>query len=282
MRNNCEKINRIFKNTLKQNRVLIAAHRGTSGGNIAENTIGAYTCALANRADIIEMDLAKSTDGKFFIFHDGNEKRLLGTEKNLTTMTSEEILSYPMHNSNGHPMNEKVNLFEDVLEALKGKCLINLDRSDRYWDEAIPIIEKHGMLDQVIIKSEPEEKYLSFLENLKTPVMYMPKEMDADAADEILKRDINTVAFETIYTTTESNMLNPVRQQNWKDKGVALWTNALRIKDSWNRSAWHDDNGAILGNPDEHWGWMVDHNFDIIQTDWPLLLRTYLDKKLKK
>ena len=38
------------------NRVLIAAHRGTSGANIIQNTIGAYENALLHGADIVELD----------------------------------------------------------------------------------------------------------------------------------------------------------------------------------------------------------------------------------
>ena len=37
--------------------VMIAAHRGTSGANIIQNTIGAYENALLHGADILEMDV---------------------------------------------------------------------------------------------------------------------------------------------------------------------------------------------------------------------------------
>ena len=32
-----------------------------------------------------------------------------------------------------------------------------------------------------------------------------------------------------------------------------------------------------MGDPDNGWGWIADKGFDIIQTDWSLPLRQYLD-----
>ena len=57
----------------KEQGVLVAAHRGTSGGNIPPNTIAAFDLALKEGADILEMDLFKSLDGEIFVFHTGTE-----------------------------------------------------------------------------------------------------------------------------------------------------------------------------------------------------------------
>ena len=83
MRKGCEKINRRLKEAIEKEGILVAAHRGTCGGNIIENTTDAYECAIKHRADIVEMDAVRSADGELFMFHDGNEKRLLGVDKNI-------------------------------------------------------------------------------------------------------------------------------------------------------------------------------------------------------
>ena len=57
----------------KEKGVLVAAHRGTSGGNIPPNTIAAFDLALKEGADILEMDLFKSLDGEIFVFHTGTD-----------------------------------------------------------------------------------------------------------------------------------------------------------------------------------------------------------------
>ena len=61
----------------KEKGVLVAAHRGTSGGNIPPNTIAAFDLALKEGADILEMDLFKSLDGEIFVFHTGTEPAYL-------------------------------------------------------------------------------------------------------------------------------------------------------------------------------------------------------------
>ena len=188
MRKGCEKINRRLKEAIEKEGILVAAHRGTCGGNIIENTTDAYECAIKHRADIVEMDAVRSADGELFMFHDGNEKRLLGVDKNIKTMTSDEILSYDYLNQTWNRTAVKVNRLGDVFDYLKGRCLINLDRAENIFEYVIPEIEKRDMLDQIIIKSEPCDEVYDFLEKCKTPVMFMSKAMCADDIERTIER----------------------------------------------------------------------------------------------
>ena len=49
--------------------IIIVAHRGVAGGNIPCNTMAAYEIALKQGADMIEVDVSCSADGKLFLFH---------------------------------------------------------------------------------------------------------------------------------------------------------------------------------------------------------------------
>ena len=62
-------------------------------------------------------------------------------------------------------------------------------------------------------------------------------------------------------------------------KGRLLWCNAIVYNYKTVLSAGHTDDVAVLGDPDKGWGWIVDRGFDMIQTDWTLLLRNYLDQE---
>ena len=55
-------------------KMFVVAHRGTPGGNIPCNTIPSYEIALKQGADMIEVDLNMTADGKLIIFHPGMEK----------------------------------------------------------------------------------------------------------------------------------------------------------------------------------------------------------------
>ena len=71
---------------------MIAAHRGTAGGNIPCNTLTAYEIALRDGADIIELDVAKSLDGKLFCFHPGMEHVMYADSTPIAQMTGHGIL----------------------------------------------------------------------------------------------------------------------------------------------------------------------------------------------
>ena len=62
-----------IKELRQEKGVLVAAHRGTSAGNIPPNSIAAFDIALKEGADILEMDLFQSADGEIFVFHTGME-----------------------------------------------------------------------------------------------------------------------------------------------------------------------------------------------------------------
>ena len=56
-------INTPLSQKLAQKKCLIAVHRGSWGGNITQNTIGAYAAALQMGADMVESDVNATTDG---------------------------------------------------------------------------------------------------------------------------------------------------------------------------------------------------------------------------
>lgn len=72
-------------------KTLLVAHRGISGGNIPCNTIAAFDAALADGADMIELDVSRSLDGTLYVFHGGCELVHLGLCRPLTDLTDAEI-----------------------------------------------------------------------------------------------------------------------------------------------------------------------------------------------
>lgn len=70
--------------------MLIIAHRGASL-QCPENTITAFHYAADNEADIIEMDIRRTVDGHFVIFHDATLERVDGTNTRIDTLTYTEL-----------------------------------------------------------------------------------------------------------------------------------------------------------------------------------------------
>ena len=137
---------------VKEKGVLIAAHRGVAGGNIACNTIEAFEAALIQGADILEMDVFKTTDSQLYIFHTGKERMQLNRDIDVTALSSTEVEKLHYVNGDFFETEQCINKLDDVLEALKGRCLINLDRCWEDWKLVRECVERHQMRDQVILK----------------------------------------------------------------------------------------------------------------------------------
>ncbi|MEG0692630.1 MAG: glycerophosphodiester phosphodiesterase family protein, partial [Oscillospiraceae bacterium] len=250
-------INHLLNEKFKQNSFLISAHQGTHGANIIPNTISAFTNAIKQNANIVELDIIKSTDGQFYVFHDGNELRLLGTKKNIKTMSSTEIEAFNLLNAGGLEKNEKVNKLEDVMVSLKGNCLINFDRCWDYWEEIIPIVIKHHMQNQIIFKSGCQKKYLELLQKASVPMMYMPIISSYEEFETVMGYHLNTVALELIINSEEHIFTSDEFISKCKGMGLHLWVNAITLADTMVLSALHDDNKSICESYENGWGWLI-------------------------
>lgn len=269
-----------MKNTLhlyNNDNVQVVAHRGAAGSNIPCNTIPAFDIALKGGASILEMDLFKSTDGKIFIFHTGKEPYQLNKNIDLTKLDSEEIKKLRLINVDFYPTQWGINSFDDVLEHFKGRCILNLDRIGDCIPDVIKAVERHNMKDQVLLKHAPIPSVLKIIEDVAPDYMFMPIYMEEDNASEIIeKMNINYIGAELVFKTEESPVIQPEYIESMKKRGKTLWGNAVLYNYKVPLSAGHTDDVSMIDDPDKGWGWLVDHGFDIIQTDWTYQCCKYL------
>lgn len=269
-----------MKNTLhlyNNDNVQIVAHRGAAGSNIPCNTIPAFDIALKGGASILEMDLFKSTDGKIFIFHTGKEPYQLNKNIDLTKLDSEEIKKLRLINVDFNPTQWGINSFDDILEHFKGRCILNLDRIGECIPDVIKAVERHNMKDQVLLKHAPIPSVLKIIEDVAPDYMFMPIYMEEDNASEIIeKMNINYIGAELVFKTEESSVIQPEYIESMKKRGKTLWGNAVLYNYKIPLSAGHTDDVSMIDDPDKGWGWLVDHGFDIIQTDWTYQCCKYL------
>ena len=62
-------------------------------------------------------------------------------------------------------------------------------------------------------------------------------------------------------------------------KGLLIWANAIVYNEQDVISAGHTDDVSLTEDPDLGWGWLIRKKVDIIQTDWPLMVRQYIGGK---
>lgn len=272
--------NKELQEAVRRKKVLIAAHRGTSGGSVVQNTILSYQNALLHGADMIEVDVSMTIDGVFFAFHNGEEPVELGIKRDIREMTAAEVESKKTLNSLQEYVGQRVERLDTVLERFRGKCFINIDRSWFYWEKIIPFLKAKEMDTQILLKSGVHERLLSELETSGTGLMYMPIVKTMDEWETVKKYDVNVAAAELIFSDLNGPFTDPAFLKELLDEGILPWVNVIRLNDEIVLSGGLDDNLAIGEGFEKSWGRLIDLGYQILQTDWPALLRNYVDEKV--
>lgn len=259
--------------------IIIVAHRGAAGGNIPCNTLASYEIALKQGADMLEVDVSISADGKLFLFHPLMEHAHLNKPLLLRTLPFSVIKKLHYVNSDNTPTQFGISSFDDFLEQFKGRCYINIDK---FWSNPQKIheaVKRHGMTEQMLVKSAPSEKVFSLLENLSPELPFMPIVKEKSGChEELMKRNINYIGIETCFKTDSA----PVAQDEFIEKihadGKLLWANAIIFDHRQQLAGGHSDDTSLTVNEDLGWGYLADRGYDFIQTDWTGMLVEYLKR----
>ena len=262
-------------------RLLLVAHRGVSGGNIPCNTIAAYEAAVRQGADMIEIDVDRSADGELFIFHPGMEKAHLNRDIDIAKMTADEVRQLRFVNQDDTPTQFGLNTLDEVLENFKGRCYINCDKFWTYPREISQHIRDHGMTEQILVKTSPKKELFDIIEEYAPDMQYMVivKENAEEIHRELIRRRINYMGQELLFETEESPLCSPEYLERLRRDDILSWVNAIVYSYRAVLSAGHNDDVSAAGDPDRGWGWCARRGFDIIQTDWVMLCRQYLEEK---
>ncbi|MDO5550286.1 MAG: glycerophosphodiester phosphodiesterase family protein [Lachnospiraceae bacterium] len=271
--------NKSLADAADKKKVVVAAHRGTCGGNVICNTTLAYQNALLHGADMIEIDVSMTADGIFYAFHNTEEKVVFGKECDIRRMWSQEVEEINLLNSIQNTSGQRVERLADLLPRFKGKCLINIDRSWFYWEKVISFLKSMDMEDQILLKCGVEDIYLQQLADSKAGIMYMPIVRTVEEWEQVKRYDLNVAAAELIFTDVKEPLADQNFLEELRSQGILPWVNAITLNDQCVLSGGLDDNGAIGEGFDKHWGTLMDMGFQIIQTDWPGLLKNYVKQK---
>lgn len=269
----------IFENRKIKGSPLLVAHRGVCGANVPCNSIAAYKIALSQGADVVEIDVSKSKDGKFYVFHPGMEHVFLKSE-HLSTLTSEEIDELRLLNQDSVPTSYRVPTLEEVLLLLKDKAYINVDK---FWTDVEGIsnvIRKCGVDKQVIVKTYVDDKALEAVTKYAPDFMFMPLIWGKDTVtDTLIENGVNVIGAELLFSKESDECASDEYIKKMHDKGLMLWGNSIIYDEKAVISAYHTDDISLTDDPAKGWGWLIDKGFDFIQTDWLLMVKNYIENR---
>ena len=259
--------------------IIVVAHRGAAGGNIPCNTIAAYDIALMQGADMIEADVSCSADGNLFLFHPGMELAHLNKLCSLKMLPFSVIKNIHYVNFDNTKTQFAINSFDDFLEHFKGRCFINIDK---FWDnpeKIYNIIKRHGMTDQVLVKSKMSDKVMRVLKELCSEIPYIPIVKESHPQHkELMNSGINYVGAEVLFKNDSSELASAEFIDMMHKDGKLVWVNSIIYDHKEQLAGGHSDDSALTESLDYGWGWLADRGYDFIQTDWPMMLIDYLKK----
>lgn len=105
----------------------IIAHRGASGTH-PENTMPAFRQAWADGADGVELDVQRTQDGQFVVFHDDDGYRLTGNPYKIADCTWAECVKWDVGLWKGTKFrNTRLPLLTDVLNETPRESLVLIE-----------------------------------------------------------------------------------------------------------------------------------------------------------
>lgn len=266
-----------------RNYVFVAMHRG-DWRNFPENSKGAILSSIRLGADIVELDVHMTKDGRFVLNHDKTIDRTTTGKGMVHDLTLAEIKQFKMRDKNGNPTDYDVLTLEEALELTRGKILVNIDKFTAHPREILDAVAAVGALKEVLVKSlhDPDDARKFFGPYWKDvesgEILYMPviqfcwkkhkkaaHDLPLWLAEEPRKASMYEIcADKPEYAGAFADVI--------KAKGAPrLWINTM-----WDSlSAGHGDERALL-DPDANWGWVLDQGASMIQTDYAAELLVYL------
>ena len=166
--------------TLHTNEPLIMAHRGL-WRDVPQNSWAAFNAAREAGFNAVEIDVKRSADGHFYLFHDRESIHLLGVDIDLRRQPLEALQRFPLHHK-GRPTTERILSLEDFAAEFADEFVVYLhikrhgnDDLQRLGTEIADFIKRHELQERTIVGGDFlfiawfEYRYPAFYTSLDGP-----------------------------------------------------------------------------------------------------------------
>ena len=256
-------------------KVLVACHRG-DWRNWPENSLAAIESVIGMGADIVELDLALTSDSVLVVCHDRTLNRTTTGRGLIAEIPYDSVQRCFLKSGHGVATAHRMPTLREALEVCKDRIVVNIDKGYQYYDLVQALSEEFGVTGQLLIKGKsPVEDVAAKFARYEHNMMYMPiidilKPKGQALFAEYRDKGITPLAYEVCwseYTPEVKECMDKVVAS-----GSKLWVNSL-----WpTLNGGLCDDAAFEGDPAAVYGKLVDMGATMIQTDRPELLISYL------
>ena len=155
--------------------VIVASHRG-DWRNYPENSIPAIESVIRMGVDIVEIDLKMTKDSVLVLSHDKTIDRMLNGKGLVSDFTLDSLRTFRLKRAHNVTTDSlRITTLEEALTVCKDRIVVNLDHAWDYYDAAIAVAEKVGVVDQILMKGKkPLKTVEDKLSTHENNFMYMP------------------------------------------------------------------------------------------------------------
>ena len=257
------------------NKVLVACHRG-DWRNWPENSLPAIESVIDMGADIVEIDLALTSDSVLVVCHDRTLNRTTTGKGLIASIPYDSIRRCYLKSGHGVATSHRMPTLREALEVCKDRIVVNIDKGYDYYDLALAVTEELGVTEQILIKGKrPTDIVAAKFSEYPRNMMYMPiidilKPKGQALFAEYRDKGITPLAYEICWSEYTPEVETCMREVI--AGGSKLWVNSL-----WpSLNGGLCDDAAFEGDPAAVYGKLVDMGATMIQTDRPELLISYL------
>ena len=256
-------------------KVLVACHRG-DWRNYPENSLAAIESVIGMGADIVEIDLALTSDSVLVVCHDRTLNRTTTGKGLIAEIPYDSIQRCFLKSGHGVATSHRMPTLREALELCKDRIVVNIDKGYQYYDLVQRLSEELGVTGQLLIKGKsPVADVAAKFSRYEHNMMYMPiidilKPKGQALFAEYREKGIVPLAYEICWDRPAPEVETCMREV--VAGGSKLWVNSLWAS----LCGGLDDDRAFEGDPAAVYGKLVDMGATMIQTDRPELLISYL------
>jgi glycerophosphoryl diester phosphodiesterase len=230
---------------VKKRPVRFSLHRGANR-YAPENTLPAFEKAIRLGADFVEFDVRTTSDGKFFLLHDGTldgktdgHGLIANTSSSVISTLSAGVKFGRQYASVGLPT------LDDFMKQVAGKVDLYFDAKAIAPEALVDALERYGVLERTVVYGSPG--FLAKVKAVNPQVRLLPPLNSPDEID-TLARELKPYAFDTSWDILSRDLIARCHA-----RGIKVFSDALgdheRVEDYLQAIAW---------------------GIDLIQTDHPL------------
>ena len=235
-------------------RWMVVAHRGEHVRN-HENTLEAIEGAIRAGADLVEMDVRRSSDGQYLLMHDATVDRMTDGKGRVSEKTWAELSALKVADkARTNIALSRIPRLQEALEACRGRIQVYLDFKAGDPADVVRILKQVGMDSKVWVYDHPggAVRWRKVLPGVR---MILSPPAEAFRDEEALRQFVSQYRPEVVDQAPSREFVDWCR-----NLGIRVWPDIQR--------------------PDErpgYWEKFLGLGVDGVQTDHPAELKAWLD-----